>query len=193
MNSYNPNGKIVVSILLAISIMFAGGIHTILDVVKFKPQWWISAPSAVVIYQILYYTFEHFIWKCRLLRYLHIVTVPNLNGKWKGRIKSSYRPDEQDYPISVIITQQWSKILIRLETKESHSKSIAASFLMEDPSSPELVYVYDNEPQSMVPESMHPHSGTTRLRLDGSVLQGKYYTGRGRKTIGDIRLEKYSS
>ena len=165
----------------------------ILDSVEFEPQWWISAPSAVVIYQILYYTFDHFIWKYRLLRYLRIVTVPNLNGKWKGHIKSSYEPNEQDYPISVVITQQWSKILVRLETDKSHSKSIAASFLMEDSSSPELMYVYGNEPRSITPESMHPHTGTTRLRLDGSVLQGTYYTGRGRSTFGDIRLEKCNS
>ena len=191
MNPYNPDGaRGVVACLLTISISLAGLIHAGLGAVNFELGWMISVPSAVVIYKILYYAFDRLIWRWRPLRRLGLVTVPDLNGEWSGQIKSSYESDGRALQASVFITQQWSKILVRLDAEESSSRSIAASFLTDDPSSPELVYVYENEPKSLAPESMHAHGGTARLRLAGSVLQGKYYTGRGRETIGEITLQR---
>ena len=191
MNPYNPNGSgKVVTFLLIISILLAGLIHIGLDVVNFELQGLVSITSAVGMYRILYYVFDRFIWKWRLLRKIGLVTVPDLNGRWGGTIKSSYELDAQDYQIDVFITQQWSKILVRLETGESYSKSIASSFLTDDPSSPELVYVYDNDPRAMTPESMQSHGGTAKLRITDSGLQGQYYTGQGRRTIGDISLKR---
>ena len=191
MNPYNPNGsRKVVTFLLIISVSLAGLVHTVLDVVNFELQGLVSITSAVGMYQILYYVFDRFIWKWRLLRKIGLVTVPNLNGRWGGTIKSSYGSDAQDYQIDVFITQQWSKILVRLEAGKSYSKSIAASFLTDDPSSPELVYVYDNDPRAMTPESMQSHGGTAKLRITDSGLQGQYYTGPGRRTIGDISLKR---
>ena len=191
MNPYNPDRSIkVVTYLLTISISLASLIHTGLDAVNFELGWLISVPSAVGIYKMLYYAFDRFVWRWRPLRRRGLVTVPDLNGEWNGQIKSSYESDGRTLQVSVIITQQWSKILVRLEAEESCSRSIAASFLTDDPSSPELVYVYENEPASLAPEPMQAHGGTARLRLDGSVLRGKYYTGRGRGTVGDITLQK---
>ena len=191
MNPYNPDGgRRVVACLLTISIPLAGLIHTGLDAVNFELGWLISVPSAVVIYKILYHAFDRFIWRWCPLRQLDLVTVPDLNGEWRGQIKSSYGSDDRALQVSVVITQRWSKILVRLEAEESHSKSIAASFLTDDPSSPELVYVYENEPASLAPEPMQAHGGTARLRLVGSDLRGKYYTGRGRGTVGDITLQR---
>ena len=191
MNPYNPDGgRGVVAFLLTISIPLAGLIHTSLDAIPFEPRWLISVTSAFVIYKILYYAFDRFVWRWHLLRRLGLVTVPDLNGEWRGQIRSSHESDDLSLQASVVITQQWSKILVRLEAEESYSRSIAASFLTDDPSSPELVYVYENEPSSMAPESMHAHGGTARLRLVGSGLQGKYYTGRDRRTIGDISLQR---
>ena len=190
MNSYNPSGnKGVVVFLLIISVLLAGFIHTGLNAIN-EYRWLISVPSVAGIYQILYYMFDRYIWKWSLLRKIDLVTVPDLNGKWRGQLTSSHKSDRHAYPISVIITQRWSKILIRLEAEKSHSRSIAANFLTDDPSSPELVYVYDNDPKAIVSESMHAHSGTARLRLIDSILQGKYYTGQDRKTVGDIELER---
>ena len=191
MNPYNPNGSgKVITFLLIISILLAGLVHIGLDVVNFELQGLVSITSAVGMYKILYYVFDRFIWKWRLLRKIGLVTVPDLNGRWGGTIKSSYESGAQDHQIDVFITQQWSKILVRLEAGESYSKSIAASFLTDDPSSPELVYVYDNDPEAMTPESMHSHGGTAKLRITDSGLQGQYYTGQGRRTIGDISLKR---
>lgn len=191
MNAYSPSSNKAVTIsLLTISIVLTGVMNSVLNAVNLEFQWLISAVSVVGIYRILYFTFDRFIWRWSLLRNLGLIIIPDLNGRWKGHIMSSYHLNNQNYPISVVITQQWSKILVRLETEKSDSKSIAASFLTDDPTSPELIYVYDNDPINMAPESMHAHSGTAKLRLTGSTLRGKYYTGRGRETTGDIVLER---
>ena len=107
MNPYNPNGsRKVITFLLIISVSLAGLVHTGLDVVNFELQGLVSITSAVGMYQILYYVFDRFIWKWRLLRKIGLVTVPDLNGRWSGTIKSSYKPDAQNYQIDVFITQQ---------------------------------------------------------------------------------------
>ena len=191
MNAYSPScSKTVIVFLLTISILSTGFVHSALSVVNLEFQWIIDAFSAVGIYKVLYYAFDRFIWKWPPLRRFGLVTVPNLNGSWQGQLTSSYTLDNNVHSISVVITQQWSKILVRLDAEESNSKSVAASFLTNDPTSPELVYVYENDPMAMAPKSMQIHSGTARLRLTGSTLSGQYYTGRGRGTIGDIVLER---
>jgi len=54
-----------------------------------------------------------------------------------------------------------------------------------------LIYDYLNEPKSDAVETMQMHRGTARLVLAGAdELEGDYYTGRGRKNAGSIRLRR---
>ena len=191
MSTYSSSGnRRVIVCLLTISITLTGSVHNTLNAFNLEFQWLIDVFSVVVIYRMLHYAFDHFIWKWSWLRKINLVTVPNLNGRWQGHLTSSYTPDNTPHPISVVITQQWSKIWIRLEAEKSHSKSIAASILTDNPTSPELIYVYENDPNAIVQKSMQKHGGTARLRLIDSTLCGQYYTGRGRGTIGDITLKR---
>jgi len=51
--------------------------------------------------------------------------------------------------------------------------------------------VTDNEPNADAAETMQIHRGTARLVLTGNdELQGDYYTGRGRKNTGGMRLHR---
>ena len=76
------------------------------------------------------------------------------------------------------------------ETEQSRSYSIAATLKVVDLANPELSYLYVNQPKALAPGSMEMHRGTSSLELKGSVLQGEYYTGRGRMTFGSIRLTR---
>ncbi len=53
-------------------------------------------------------------------------------------------------------------------------------------------YEYVNEPKPLAPTLMQIHRGFAdlTLSLDGRVLDGDYYTGRGRQTYGSLHLEK---
>ena len=191
MNSYVPtNYWRMISIILVASIVLVGTINVGLNTVNFELPWIASPFSVAGIFGLFYFIFDHFVWKWCLLRRLHIVTIPDLSGTWNGEIESSHNPDGQPLQVSVVISQHWSKILVELETEESYSKSIAASFLTNYPLSSELMYAYLNEPKPKAQKSMEMHKGTARLAFTGQVLEGDYYTGRGRATIGSIRLTR---
>ena len=92
--------------------------------------------------------------------------------------------------VSATITQRWSAILIVLATEDSQSRSQVATLRVRDIERPELTYTYLSEPQSRAPEPMQTHRGTCTLRLTGDALEGNYYTGRGRGTVGELKLER---
>lgn len=191
MNSYVPNNRRgVISVLLVVSIVLVGAINAVLNTVDFEFRWIVNPFSVAGIFGLLYFMFDRFIWKWYLLRRLDIVTIPDLNGAWSGEIASSHDQGGQPLQVSVVISQRWSKILVELETEESHSKSVAASFLTGRSLSPELMYAYVNEPKPWAQKSMEIHKGTARLAFTGQALEGDYYTGRGRGTVGSIRLTK---
>lgn len=54
-----------------------------------------------------------------------------------------------------------------------------------------LHYIYRNAPGSLSSDSMQMHLGTVSLVCfaDTRVLEGNYYTGRGRQTYGTMRFE----
>lgn len=182
-------GKVVVA-LVAASILMVWLIHVVLDVIDFNPQWWLSVPSFAGSYSGLYWLFDRYVWKLRLLRKLSFVQLPDLSGEWVGEVKSSYSQDRSAQSVSVVILQRWSKILVRLESEQSQSRSTSASLRTTDLVNPELSYQYVNEPKSNAPGTMEMHRGTATLELTGSGLEGDYYTGRGRGEVGTIKLSK---
>ena len=81
-------------------------------------------------------------------------------------------------------------MVVTLETKYSRSRSITASLRTDDVPNPELSYLYINEPKAMAVTTMSMHRGTTVMELKDDVLEGDYYTGRGRTTFGAIKLTR---
>ncbi len=118
-----------------------------------------------------------------------MVRVPDLNGNWEGHVLSSYDRHTRQYPVRVRIEQTWSEICISLTGERSRSSSELAGILTK--ARPvTLGYVYLNNPEEASPDTMYMHRGTTQLRLgdDPTILEGDYYSGRGRQTYGSIRL-----
>ena len=191
MHSYEVEGRGRVAVALAVaSILIIWLLHVGLDSIDYVPQWWLSVPSFAGCYSGLHWLFDRYIWRVGLLGRLKLVQLPNLNGRWVGEVKSSYRRDVRAHSVSVIILQRWSKILVRLESEHSRSRSISASLRTADLLNPELSYQYVNEPRSNAPDTMEMHRGTATLEAIGSGLEGDYYTGRGRGEVGTIKLSR---
>ena len=191
MHSYEVGGRVKVVIALAgLSILPVWLLNVSLEVVDFEPEWWVSAPSFAGFYSALYWVFDHFLWRLGILRKLRIVRSVNLNGKWEGTVESSFNDYGSGIPVTVVILQRWSKISIRLETEQSRSRSITASLRTVGVKSVELTYQYLNEPKSNAPAAMEIHRGTVFLQMTSSGLEGDYYTGRGRREIGTIKLRR---
>ena len=185
-------GKVVVT-LAAASILLVWLIHVGLDSFDFEPQWWLSVPSFAGCYSGLHWLFDRYVWRIGLLRKLKFIQLPDLSGRWNGEVKSSYSQDGRTDSVSVVILQRWSKILVRLESEHSRSRSITARLRTSDLPNPELSYQYVNEPKPNAPRTMEMHRGTTTLELTGYGLEGDYYTGRGRGEVGTIKLSKHDA
>ena len=191
MHSYDLEGRgRVVVLLVTISVLLVWIVDVGLDAIAFEPQWWLSVPSFAGFYSVLYWIFNRYIWKLALLGKTGLIKVPDLNGKWEGKVESSYSKEGCPQPISVTVRQQWSKMIVTLETAHSRSRSTAAILRTDDLPNPELTYVYVNEPKAIAPNTMNMHRGTAILGLAGSVLEGDYYTGRGRGEVGTIKLNR---
>ena len=191
MHSYEIEGRARVAVALAVaSILMIWLLHVVLDAVNFEPQWWLSVPSFAGCYSGLHWFFDRYVWKSELLRKLKLIQLPDLNGRWIGEVTSSYSQDGCTHSVSVVILQRWSKILVRLESEHSRSRSISASLRTVDLLNAELSYQYVNEPMSNAPGTMEIHRGTATLELIGSSLEGDYYTGRGRGEVGTLKLHQ---
>ena len=191
MHSYDLEGRSrVVVILAAASFLLVWMLDVSLGAIDFDPQWWLSVPSFGGFFSGIYWLFDRSVWKWNQLRHIGFVDVPDLNGKWSGEVETSFGQTASSREISILIQQRWSRIVITLETAHSRSRSVTASLRTDGLPNPELTYVYINEPRSNAPDTMNMHRGTASLELKSSALEGDYYTGRGRRQIGTIRLTR---
>lgn len=126
---------------------------------------------------------------------------PNLNGKWKGVLNSSYfydkkeNVDRKDMDCEMNIKQTPAYIEVDCKFGQSESKSWYAQLIRRDLHSNEwyLIYVYNNTPrESKLQASPHGgnHKGFCLLELKENILEGFYSNDEVRKTRGKIRVEK---
>ena len=137
---------------------------------------------------MLYWAFDRHVWRWRLLQRFGRLSVPDLNGHWSGEIDSSFIEADIKTTAKLTILQRWSTMLVALQTSESSSRSTVGALRAREIDSPELTYTYVSEPRGRATDTMQMHRGTCVLRLKGDVLQGTYYTGRGRGTVGELKL-----
>jgi hypothetical protein len=183
--------KNVTALLALVGLAVAGLVGFVAEHLTGFVPWELSSPSAFFIFGVLYWAFAKYCWKWRLWRRLDIVEVPDLNGRWKGHLKTSFDSHENRHAIEVEVKQHWTKMSVHLEAKKSFSYSVTASLLVNDPRGILLCYQYINEPKSATASSeMSMHRGTTYLRLSEHALEGHYYAGRSRENHGYIKIEK---
>jgi hypothetical protein len=185
--------RIVPFFLAIFGILAALALNKVLVGLHLSVPWWFDAPATMGFYSIFYGLFDRWLWRMSVLRTLRLVHAPFLDGRWRGEIASSIDEHRGRHLIEVEITQTWTKIIITLEAAESRSHSIVAGVTVDGPGGPLLTYEYLNEPKASAVSTMQMHRGVARLRLlqQGSVLEGDYFSGRGRETQGIIRLERH--
>jgi hypothetical protein len=143
--------------------------------------------SATAIITVLFVSCA---WKWRVFRGW-MVPIPNLNGKWEGKIFYIEDGEDKSRKVSVEIKQTFLYIVVHFCSKESKSLSFCGSFNIDEKRGiRQLIYSYRNDPNIIIRERSAVHFGTTKLDIspDNSVLEGEYWTSR--KTIGLITLKK---
>ena len=191
MHSYDAQGRQWVYLGIALlSVPPVWMVASALEAVRVDPAWWVTTPSFGAFYTVLFWMFDRHIWRFKSLHRAGLMKIPNLNGRWVGSADSSYGNGGSTQPVSISITQTWTRITIRLDSDHSSSYSEAGAIRNLDLDTPELVYMYWNEPKSHAIDSMEAHRGTVILELSGNALVGPYYTGRGRREIGTIKVAR---
>lgn len=154
--------------------------------------WWVDAPSVMAFFAILNGMFNNWLWRTPLGRLL--VKTPNLNGEWIGKIASSFDDHAKQLEGVMHIEQTWTEISIILTTEGSKSRNLSGLIKSNNVSTAEISYEYMNEPNAQAAPTMSIHRGTAYLTFstmkEKRVLNGQYYTGRGRQNIGSLHFEK---
>ena len=145
--------------------------------------------TPIVVFGFFHMAFSKRLWRNSLLRSSGLVSLPDLNGTWQGHLITSYK-NHSKTPIKVTIRQTWDKMSVKLNTCESTSASFIAAIQCDGGEQCILYYLYKNEPNQFVRDTMHEHGGTARLHIEKDELRGDYYTGRDRYTQGEIVLNE---
>lgn len=148
-----------------------------------------TIPDAAGYATILIGIFSKWLWHLRIFRGW-LVTVPNLNGTWKGKITSTWidkttgtvKPPIDAY---IVIRQSLFQLSCVLMTKEAPSYSKAVS-LKTDPQHDHttLDYIYSSSPKYSVHHRSTAHEGACSLDVISRPkprLIGRYWTDRETK------------
>jgi hypothetical protein len=173
----------IYSLIAFFSVAASLGLSVFFKWVKVEIPWFIDAPSVIGFYGIFYRIFDKHLWKRA-----NLTNIPDLNGSWEGKIKTSYDKNSNEYPATLSIKQTWSHISIVLTTENSRSESTVAMISTKPSDGAKIQYAYENKPRHNAKNTMHAHSGTAdlvlRLKDNIQILEGDYYTGRDRRNHG---------
>lgn len=180
--------RFVPLLLAALAIVFAWVSSKMMEALHFSVPWWLDAPSSLAFYGVLYALFDKHVWRNRFVHDLGLSRVPDLTGRWRGFLISSFDGHVKRHDVLLQIFQTWTQVSVYLTTLTSISRSSAAEIRVTDAEGVCLTYQYQNQPLSYAMKSMHMHHGTAMLRLsdESDCLAGEYYTGRDRRTYGQI-------
>ena len=152
----------------------------------------LGTPTGIGLLFSILNIFDKYAWKWSVFRWFGIVTIPNLEGRWKGTIESSYNGSSTHEAI-LEICQTFSKIGINLYTATSESRSLIAGFSKDEGGQIRLYYLYQNTPHLIrAASTMISQQGSAVLKIlkKGKLLDGCYYnSGRERNTFGELKFE----
>jgi len=193
MHTYSTDSeerRIILLILAVISIVLTWITYQRLNYYKIVLPWWSESPSILFFYGLFYTIFDKSIWK--LLGRVGLVKTPNLNGKWKGFLATSFNDNTSKIKATLEIFQTWSRMKIVLTTNQSVSRSEVSSIVTQNPEGQYLNYQYFNEPKPNAVQTMNIHHGTANLLFNekNNSLSGEYYSGRGRQNFGSLFFKK---
>src|SRR2546427_2859917 len=177
--------RIVPLLLALLAIALAWATSRFLAAAHLSIPWWVDASSSIAFYGALYALFDTYLWRNRFVRKLGLARIPNLTGRWRGYLVTSFDGLAKRHELVIHIFQSWTQIVLYLTTARSISRSCTAVIQMDDPEGVSVVYQYENQPLANATRTMHMHYGTAMLRIsNGGCLAGDYYAGSDRPKFG---------
>ena len=180
-------------------VAFAAGIWALLLIIQgadLPGEWWKPFSIVVGAVVLLLEAFEYWGWR---ISWLHpwLVSVPDLRGLWEGSLTTQWVDPEtglQREPIQayIVVRQTFSRISIRVLTRESSSSLLAGQFSQEQDGEMVLTGTYRNTPRIKHRERSPMHYGGILLQVPKqrtrlTRIAGQYWTDR--QSMGDLDFE----
>lgn len=158
---------------IGIAIIVYFGVNLILKKIEFGDKLDYSITITLFISLI----YSQFLWK-----YNPFEKTSKLYGKYEAQFISTY--DKKKKKMQIEIKQDLLSTRVYIKTKESKSESVTSS-LRKKQDSWQLIYTYENIPNSKERDHSEIHFGTCTLNIvNNQIENGFYYTDRN--TTGDI-------
>lgn len=130
------------------------------------------------LYGLMYWLFDNYIWKCKLLK--KVLNVPDLNGHWEGNLTSATY--QTTIHMDLDVEQTWSKISFVSTFPKSKSESNVASIFIERDGIVKVGFGFINRSR----ELPHQYDGYNILDLDDdNHLFGRYFNNRDNNNVGN--------
>lgn len=152
----------------------------------------LTGVSVFMIFGTIFWLFNQYLWKFKHIRSL--LLMPDLNGKWECSGTTLIKGGQETnrvWKAEIDITQSWSKIIIRLKTKDSLSKSTSASITRLENQGFKILYHYENDP-TCVDTTLSKHDGAAEIIFNQDCVEGEghYFTDQHRSTVGSLKIRK---
>jgi len=163
------------------------------------PQWLVSAPSLAATFALSVAWFDRVAWRWTLVRQLGVVQVPNLAGRYEGKLTSTFEDDDGaqvEREVVIQVRQSWTRIAVDMTIRSGTSTSTSVSALAGirgDHESVSLTYIYRNKVNPGIADSdMGDHDGAAELTIDSAgVAAGRYFNSRPR--AGTLSLKRVAT
>lgn len=147
--------------------------------------------SAYSLFGGFYWLFNNYLWKWK--RFNLFLGVPDLNGTWEGILISSYKENNEEKRIDMVleIEQKWDTIKCLCKFPSSESSSDIVCLDTVSSRSNILKFTFTNNSYDLNCGCLD-FAGYNELRFDAKEdkLIGKYYTNRNPMTNGAITLSR---
>lgn len=153
--------------------------------------FWVETVSPLAAYGLLFSFFDKVAWHWPVFRWLGIVTVPDVRGRWLGEQISSYKTEAGKHIKSRVILeieQTFSHVKVDNYYAKWHSVINVAQFV-DIQNTPTLLMLFDADPSATYDGSAAPHKGVTKLtQQSDSTLRGTYFNANGQH--GELRFRR---
>lgn len=189
-----------VIILVGLTVLSVVGLQGIMEQLTGQTPSPFSLVSTIVfIVGTISVLLANFMWRTlwRWFPILNRVFFPDLNGRWEGTLRTTWKDASGNSPgpidTTIWIRQSLFTVHVQQQTKESRSWS-SHVIAEADPDAGrfQLWYSYINKPKAEVNHRSAQHEGLAILEIvpeiDPARLSGHYYTSR--QTSGDIEVSR---
>lgn len=191
MHSYASDSndrKIAPWVIAGIAVLVAYAYSAVVAKLRIEVPWWVEPPTIMAVYGLCHWLYSRHAWKWRVFG-LQLSGIPDYSGAWFGELQSSHAESISQHGL-MHIHQTWAELCVELECQKSRSYSLMAVVNVTPGLTEGLTFEYINTPRNDAKETMNAHVGLNHLRLspDGKILEGDYFSGRGRQTFGRMKL-----